>query len=105
MPDSIDFAATFGRLAAEGLREQTTRLGGVDVRLVRVPGDYEGTWDHHDHSAETVVVWSGDFTVDYGGRSLQLSPGQCCVIPAGVEHRAASRAGAEIILFQNSHTL
>ena len=105
MPDSIDFAATFGRLAAEGLREQTTRLGGVDVRLVRVPGDYEGTWDHHDHSAETVVVWSGDFTVDYGGRSLQLGPGQCCVIPVGVEHRAASRAGAEIILFQNSHTL
>jgi hypothetical protein len=59
MPDSIDFAAAFGRLAAEGLREQTTPLGGIDVRLVRGPGEYEGKWGRHDHSTETVVVWSG----------------------------------------------
>ena len=78
--DSIDFAATFGRLAAEGLREQTTPLGGVDVRLVRVPGEYEGTWDRHHHSTETVVIWSGDFTVEYRDRTLQLGPGQCCVM-------------------------
>jgi mannose-6-phosphate isomerase-like protein (cupin superfamily) len=98
-PDSIDIAAAFGRLAAEGLREHTTPLGGVDVRLVRVPGEYEGRWDRHDHSTETVVVWSGDFTVEYRDRTLQLGPGQCCVVPVGAEHRAASRAGAEIILF------
>jgi mannose-6-phosphate isomerase-like protein (cupin superfamily) len=101
-PDAIDFAAIFGRLAAEGLREQTTPLGGVDARLVRVAANYAGEWDHHDHSTETVVVWSGDFKVEFRDGAVQLGPGQCCVVPAGADHRAASRSGAEIVLFQNS---
>jgi hypothetical protein len=73
-PDAIDFAEAFGRLVAEGLREQTTPLAGGDVRLVRVPGEYEGRWDRHDHSTETEVVWSGDFRVKYRDRTLQLGP-------------------------------
>ncbi|HJS85436.1 MAG TPA: cupin domain-containing protein [Acetobacteraceae bacterium] len=100
--DPIDFAAVFARLAAEGCREETTHLGGVDVRLVRVAGGGEGRWDHHDHSTETVVVWSGDFTVEFRDRTLRLGPGQCCVVPVNAEHRGTSRNGAEVVLFQNS---
>ena len=29
--------------------------------------------DHHAHSAETVVVWSGDFTVEFRDRALTLA--------------------------------
>ena len=101
-PDPIDFAAAFARLAAEGHREETTPLGGVDVRLVRVAGGGEGRWDRHDHSTETVVVWSGDFAVAFRDRTLQLGAGQCCVVPVGSEHRGTSRGGAEVILFQSS---
>jgi mannose-6-phosphate isomerase-like protein (cupin superfamily) len=100
--DPIDFAAAFARLAAEGRREETTPLGGVDVRLVRVAGGGEGRWDRHDHSTETVVVWSGDFTVEFRDCALRLGPGQCCVVPVGAEHRGTSQAGAEVILFQSS---
>lgn len=101
--DPIDFAAVFARLAADGQAETTTPLGGVNVRLVRVAGGGAGKWDHHDQTPETVVVWSGDFTVAFRDRTLILGPGQCCVVPAGAEHRGTSRDGAEIILFQNSH--
>ena len=100
--EPIDFAITFGRLESEGCREETTELGGIDVRLVRVPGGGEGRWDHHDHSTETVVVWSGDFMVEYRDRTLHLARGQCCVVPVGAEHRGTSRNGAEVILFQRS---
>ena len=33
----VDFGAAFGDLAARNARETTVPLGGVDVRLVRVP--------------------------------------------------------------------
>jgi mannose-6-phosphate isomerase-like protein (cupin superfamily) len=101
-PNPVDFAATFARLAAEGRREETTQLGGVDVRLVRVAGGGEGRWDRHDHTTETVVVWSGDFAVEFRDHTLRLGPGQCCVVPVGSEHRGTSRGGAEVILFQSS---
>ena len=99
--DPIDFAAVFAKLAADGRSETTTPLGGVNVRLVRVAGGGAGKWDQHDDTPETVVVWSGDFSVAFRDRTLLLGPGQCCVVPAGAEHRGTSRGGAEVILFQN----
>jgi mannose-6-phosphate isomerase-like protein (cupin superfamily) len=100
--EPIDFAVGFDRLATNGLREETTQLGGIDVRLVRLTGGGEGRWDHHDHSTETVVVWSGNFTVEFRDRTLHLAAGQCCVVPVGAEHRGTTSTGAEIILFQKS---
>lgn len=97
-----DFGAVFGRLASGQQREEVVELGGVNIRMVRVAGGGEGRWDHHALSAETVVVWSGDFTVEFRDRALTLTAGQCCVVPAGAEHRGTSRDGAEVILFQQA---
>jgi mannose-6-phosphate isomerase-like protein (cupin superfamily) len=98
----VDFAATFADLAARNAREMTAPLGGVDVRLVRVPGGGEGRWDIHDDSTETVVVWSGEFKVEYRDRTLLLTTGQCCVVPVGAEHRGTSPTGAEVVLFRKT---
>lgn len=94
-----DFAEVFARLAAACQTEETASLGGVNVRMVRVAGGGEGRWDSHAHTAETVVVWSGGFTVEFRDHVLTLSAGQCCVVPAGAEHRGTSRNGAEVVLF------
>ncbi|TNC14842.1 cupin domain-containing protein [Methylobacterium terricola] len=95
----LDFGQEFRRLADQGERESTTVLGGVAVRLVRVAGGGEGRWDRHDRTTETVIVWSGDFSVEFRDHTLHLGPGQCCVVPVGAEHRGRSREGAEVILF------
>jgi len=103
MNQAINFAEVFDRLARDGQREETTQLGGVNVRLVKVLGGGEGRWDSHDQTTETVVVWSGDFTVEFRDHTLHLSGGQCCVVPVGAEHRGTSKAGADVILFQRAH--
>jgi mannose-6-phosphate isomerase-like protein (cupin superfamily) len=102
MQQAVDFAEAFRRLAREGLGDETTQQGGVNIRLVAVAGGGEGRWDRHDSTTETVVVWSGDFTVAFRDHSLRLSAGQCCVVPVGVEHRGTSVNGAEVILFQQA---
>lgn len=102
MDQATDFAEVFGRLQREGSSEETTRMGGVNVRLVRVTGGGEGRWDRHDRTTETVVVWSGDFSVEFRDHAVHLSHGQCCVVPVGAEHRGTSKAGAEVILFQQA---
>lgn len=97
-----DFGTVFARLAAAGQTEEAVAMGGVALRMVRVAGGGEGRWDSHPLTAETVIVWSGDFTVDFRDHALILSAGQCCVVPAGVEHRGTSRGGAEVVLFQQA---
>lgn len=96
----VDFGQVFGRLAAGGQAEETVALGGVAVRMVRVVGGGAGRWDSHATTAETVVVWSGEFLVEFRDHALTLSAGQCCVVPVGVEHRGTSTGGAEVVLFQ-----
>ena len=98
----VDFADTFARLKADGRSEETTQCGGVAVRLVRVVGGGAGQWGSHSGTTETVVVWSGDFTVEFSDDVLHLGPGQCCVVPVNAEHRGTSKAGAEVVLFQNT---
>ncbi len=102
MNGMLGFAEVFGRLAQDGRSEETAQLGGVNIRLVRVTGGGEGRWDHHDETTETVVVWSGDFSVEFRDQTLHLSASQCCVVPVGAEHRGTSKAGAEVILFQQA---
>lgn len=99
---TVDFAATFARLRSEDLKEETTHCAGVAVRLVRVAGGGAGQWGHHGDTTETVVVWSGDFTVEFADSVVHLGPGQCCVVPVNAEHRGTSKAGAEVVLFQNT---
>lgn len=100
--EMVDFAAAFQRMAADGTSEATWELESVRVRLVRVSGDASGNWHSHSDTAETVVVWQGDFLVQFRDGALSLSTGQCCVVPIGAEHRGTSQFGAEIILFQTS---
>ncbi len=102
MHQAVDVAEIFGRLARDGQTEETAQLGGVNVRLVRVKGGGEGRWDRHGGTTETVVVWAGDFSVEFRDQTLQLAAGQVCVVPVGAEHRGTSKAGAEVILFQQS---
>ena len=99
---TTDFAQIFATLRQDDRTEQTTPLGGVKIRLVRVAGGGEGRWDHHPDTTETVIVWTGEFTVEYRDHTEHLTQGQCCVVPRGVEHRGTSKTGAEIILFQQA---
>ncbi len=99
----VDFNEVFTRLAASDQKEETHTIGGVAVRMVCVAGGGEGRWDSHPLTAETVVVCDGDFIVEFRDHVLTLAPGQCCVVPAGAEHRGTSRNGAHVVLFQQTN--
>lgn len=86
MNASTDFGEAFQRLACARRAEETVRLGGV-------AGGGEGRRDGHGHTSEIVLVWSGGFKVEFKDHTLELGSGQCCVVPAGAEHRGVSRDG------------
>ncbi len=102
MTPTLDFSALFAELEARGERDRHIVVGGVDVRCVRVEGAREGRWDSHPESAETALVWKGDFQVAFRDGVANLEPGQACVIPRGVEHCGTSREGAQVILFKTA---
>ena len=51
----------------------------------------EFPWHHHEHEDEFFLVWKGNFRVEFRDHVVSLGPGECVVVPRGVEHRTCAR--------------
>jgi len=78
-------------------------LNGQEIKLVKVKGDFP--WHHHDSEDEFFMVWKGSFRVEFRDRVVTLEPGECVVVPRGVEHRTCADEEAHILCFEPAETL
>jgi len=78
-------------------------LNGQAVKLVRVQGEFR--WHHHDHEDEFFMVWRSRFRVEFRDHVVALEPGECVVVPRGVEHRTCADEEAEILCFEPAGTI
>jgi mannose-6-phosphate isomerase-like protein (cupin superfamily) len=73
-------------------------LNGQEIKLIKVLGAFP--WHTHDAEDEFFLVWKGRFRVEYRDKIVDMGPGECCVVPRGVEHRTAADLEAEILCFE-----
>ncbi len=78
-------------------------LNGQEVKLVKVQGEFP--WHHHEHEDEFFLVWRGRFRVEFRDHVVTLGPGECVVVPRGVEHRTAADKEAWILCFEPAGTV
>ena len=78
-------------------------LNGQEVKLVKVQGEFR--WHHQDHEDEFFMVWRGRFRVEFRDRVVTLAPGECVVVPRGVEHRTCADHEASILCFEPAGTI
>ena len=75
---------------------------GQELKLVKISGTFP--WHHHDGEDELFLVWRGRMTIEFQDRSVELGPGELCVVPRGVEHRTRAESEADILIFEPAHT-
>jgi len=73
-------------------------LNGQEIKLIKVEGEFP--WHIHSNEDEFFLVWKGQFRVEFRDRVLEMGPGDCCVVPRGVEHRTAADQEADILCFE-----
>ena len=73
-------------------------LNGQEVKVVKVKGEFP--WHHHDDVDEFFFVWRGVFRVEFRDHIVSMGPGECVVVPRGIEHRTCADEEAEILLFE-----
>jgi mannose-6-phosphate isomerase-like protein (cupin superfamily) len=78
-------------------------LNGQEIKLVKVKGEFP--WHHHDNEDEFFMVWRGTFRVEFKDRIVTLQPGECVVVPRGIEHRTCADEEACILCFEPADTL
>jgi len=78
-------------------------LNGQHVKLARIQGEF--VWHHHDAEDEFFLVVEGKLRLELRDGAVELGPGQCYVVPRGVEHRPVAEAETHILMFEPVGTL
>jgi len=73
-------------------------LNGQEIKLIKVQGEFP--WHVHAKEDEFFLVWKGRFRVEYRDHVIEMGPGECCVVPHGVEHRTAADEEAQVLCFE-----
>jgi mannose-6-phosphate isomerase-like protein (cupin superfamily) len=78
-------------------------MNGQEIKLVKVKGEFP--WHQHEREDEFFLVWRGRFRVEFRDRVVEMGPGECVVVPRGIEHRTCADDEAQILLFEPSGTV
>ncbi len=77
-------------------------LTGQEVKLVKFQGVFP--WHHHEKEDEMFLVWHGRMTIEFRDRTVNLTEGELCVVPRGIEHRTMADQEAWALLFEPAET-
>ena len=77
-------------------------LNGQEVKLVKFQGTF--VWHHHENEDELFLGVRGRFRIEFRDRSIEIGPGECIVVPRGVEHRTVADEEAHVLLFEPAAT-
>ena len=101
--NKISLDEKFARFGEYWRPKTIAALNGQEVKLVKVQGEFP--WHHHEHEDEFFLVWRGRFRVEFRDRVVTLGPGDCVVVPRGIEHRTCADEEASIVCFEPAGTI
>jgi mannose-6-phosphate isomerase-like protein (cupin superfamily) len=101
--DKVSLTEKFGLFREHWRPKVIASLNGQEVKVIKVQGEFP--WHHHETEDEFFLVWKGVFRVEFRDRVVSLKPGECIVVPHGVEHRTCADAEAEILCFEPADVL
>jgi mannose-6-phosphate isomerase-like protein (cupin superfamily) len=101
--NKISLDEKFARFSEHWRPKTITALNGQEVKLVKVQGEFP--WHHHEHEDEFFLVWRGRFRVEFRDHVVTLEPGDCVVVPRGIEHRTCADEEASIVCFEPAGTI
>lgn len=103
MPETISLTHKFSLFTDHWRPRVIARLNGQEVKVIKVKGEFP--WHTHDTEDEFFLVWKGRFRVEFRDHITHLGPGDCVVVPKGVEHRTCADEEAEILCFEPAAVL
>jgi mannose-6-phosphate isomerase-like protein (cupin superfamily) len=99
----INLAEKFALIDAFWSPRIVAELNGQHVKLVRLKGEF--VWHHHETEDELFLVIEGNLMIRLRDGDLHLRPGECVIIPHGVEHQPVAEEEVHVLLLEPAGTL
>lgn len=94
----VNLAASFAQFEEHWSPRIAGELNGQHVKLAKLLGSF--VWHAHDHEDELFLVVHGTLTMELRDRTVEIGPGEFCIVPRGVEHRPVAREEVHVLLFE-----
>ncbi|MEP6686819.1 MAG: cupin domain-containing protein [Gemmatimonadales bacterium] len=100
---AIDILAQFARVTDFWSPKVVAQVNDQYLKVARLLGEM----DWHQHAAEDELFWvlRGRLRLEFRGHVVELEPGQCCVVPRGVEHHPVAPEECWLVLVETVTTL
>lgn len=79
------------------------QLNDYHLKIAKIEGEF--VWHSHPETDEMFLVVDGDLRIHLRDGTLDLKPGEMCVIPKGVEHKPAAEGECQIMMVEPAGTL
>jgi mannose-6-phosphate isomerase-like protein (cupin superfamily) len=98
MTEKINLDQKFSLFSEHWRPKLVAALNGQEIKVIKVRGEFP--WHAHETEDEFFLVWKGVFRVEFRDHVVSLGPGECVVVPHGIEHRTCADEEAEILCFE-----
>lgn len=78
-------------------------LNGQHVKLAKLKGEF--VWHSHALEDEMFFVIDGQLLLHFRDKTITLNAGECCIVPAGIEHKPEAIEEVSIMLFEPATTV
>lgn len=103
MSDKVNITEALSKFEENWRPKVVASLNEQEVKVVKIKGEFP--WHFHEHDDEFFLVWKGMLRVEFRDRTVELEPGDCLVIPKGVEHRSCADIETEFLIFEPKNVL
>ena len=73
-----------------------------DIMVVKVLGEF--VWHSHPETDDLFLCLDGAVDIELRDKTVSLTAGEICVVPAGIEHRPVARGEAHLMLIEPKGT-
>jgi mannose-6-phosphate isomerase-like protein (cupin superfamily) len=101
--DKINLDEKFSLFREHWRPKIVATVNGQDIKIIKVKGEF--VWHRHNDEHGFFMTWKGRFRVEFRNRVVELGPGECVVVPKGVEHRTCAEEEALVLCFEPAGVL
>ena len=98
MSDKVCLKGVFGRFDEAWSPKVVGEVNESLVKVFKARGEF--VWHSHEHDDEFFLVVEGELRIKLRDREVIMGPGECFVVPKGVEHMPYALEEAHVLLFE-----
>ncbi|WP_221029573.1 cupin domain-containing protein [Actomonas aquatica] len=99
---AINLRAKVAKLDAHWSPRVIGELDDHYAKVAKLKGSF--TWHKHDDEDELFLVIDGRLKIEFEDHSVDLGPGEMCIVPRGVLHNPVAAEECSVLLIEKKST-